>query len=109
MFARDNVYKIGDENVCCLLYTSSSSGKLSTSYYAKWWREHNYNTSAWPTDQKTDHTYDIDITDGNQHLLTMMYDGLTVTTYIDGVAAVSYTHLKSLTAAKYSQPSPVGI
>lgn len=64
----------------------SSSGKLSTSYYAKWWREHNYNTSAWPTDQKTDHTYDIDITDGNQHLLTMMYDGLTVTTYIDGVA-----------------------
>lgn len=68
------------------MYIDSSSGKLSTSYYAKWWREHNYNTSAWPTDQKTDHTYDIDITDGNQHLLTMMYDGLTVTTYIDGVA-----------------------
>lgn len=64
----------------------SSTKKLSTSYYAKWWREHNYNTSAWPTDQKTDYTYDINVTDGNQHLITMMYDGLTVTTYIDGVA-----------------------
>lgn len=64
----------------------SSTQKLSTSYYAKWWREHNYNTSAWPTDQKTDYTYDVNVTDGNQHLLTMMYDGLTVTTYIDGVA-----------------------
>ena len=64
----------------------SSTNKLSTSYYAKWWREHNYNTSAWPTDQKTDYTYDINVTDGNQHLITMMYDGLTVTTYIDGVA-----------------------
>lgn len=64
----------------------SSTKKLTTSYYAKWWREHNYNTSSWPTDQKTDYTYDIDVTDGNQHLVTMMYDGLTVTTYIDGIA-----------------------
>lgn len=64
----------------------ASTGKLTTSYYAKWWREHNYNTASWPTDQKTDYKCDIDVTDGEQHLLTMMYDGLTVTTYIDGVA-----------------------
>ena len=64
----------------------SANKKLSTSYYAKWWREHNYNTPSWPTNQKTDYTYDINVTDGNQHLVTMMYDGLTVATYIDGVA-----------------------
>ena len=64
----------------------SASGQLDASYYAKWWREHNYNTSSWPTDQKTDYTNDINITDGNQHMVTLMYDGLTVSLYIDGTA-----------------------
>lgn len=64
----------------------SSTEELSTSYYAKWWREHNYNTSSWPTDQKTDYAYDIPVTDGSQHLVTLMYDGLTVSMYIDGEA-----------------------
>ncbi len=64
----------------------SSTGKLSTSYYAKWWREHNYNTSSWPTNQKTNYSCNISATDGNQHMVTLMYDGLTVTTYVDGVA-----------------------
>lgn len=65
---------------------NSASGQLDASYYAKWWREHNYDTSSWPTDQKTDYTNDINITDGNQHMVTLMYDGLTVSLYIDGVA-----------------------
>lgn len=62
----------------------AGKNELSTSYYAKWWREHNYNTSSWPTNQKTDYTCEAPSFDGTQHLLTLMYDGLTVSTYIDG-------------------------